>query len=765
MRRLAALQLCVTALLLAFCVPARADVFGPISLTSDNALEQANYAHDPAISGNGQYVAFDGYFAGLTGVWRRDLEPPYSIEPVAVGEPETPAGSAELPSISENGQYVSFTTTAALSAKNDTNKGPDVYVRDMEVPESQPCQEEEAVNPVQPCAFTLVSAVNGSTHGLSYEYASGANQLFEEGHYGALAAGRSALSANGQEVVFVTTAPSNLAGAQTPQLEVAVRYLQTGKTELVSVEYDPATGKPAAGPEPVRVHGAAGAVYSPGARQSFELPRQYLPTPQVPASISADGSTVAWMAQDIGEQAPTLPGESLSAEYAEPLWRRVGDGEEAPTRRVTGGSDPANPACIASGETVLPEKRSLSDPCQGPFQTTPNRGVWTHPEQETPIPRLSADGYTVAFVAQAPLVAFGSDFDVEAEARHSDLYVADMHEGLSRVQALTPITELASGNEGVLATNAPIVEYGVSPDGSQVAFTTMRTQFILGTPAYVSAPAAAPGMLELFDADLADSTLTRVTHGYNGGPSEAPHKEVASKEDQYVDLVAVDGALSPSFSDSGDLLAFSSTASNLVYGDGNTPPLSQAEAGKSDGSDVFVVKRETFPPDPAPQVISSAPAAPSPSTLWSMGVTAVSLADGEVRLYIETPGTGTLRALASSSVALGSTHASRAARGARHKARHKGKGARTSITVLTRDVATASDASDANLNGLMTLTLTLSPSYRTLAARPGGLAATVSVTFLAPGHPALHQNVSVSFLRKVSAHAAAHHPARRGKRR
>ncbi|MCW3018738.1 MAG: hypothetical protein JWN10_1046 [Solirubrobacterales bacterium] len=762
MRRLAALQLCAAALLPALCVPARADVFGPISLTSDNALEQVNYAHDPAISGNGQYVAFDGYFEGLTGVWRRELQPPYSIEAVAVGEPETPAGSAELPSISENGQYVSFTTTAALSPKNDTNTAPDVYVRDMDVAESQPC-EEETVNPAQSCAFTIASAVNGSTHGLSYEYAGGANQVYEEGHYGALAAGRGALSANGQEVVFVTTAPSNLTGAGTPQLQVAVRYLQTGRTELVSAEYDPATGRPAVGPEPVRVQGRAGAVYGPGAPQSFELPRQYLPTPQVPVSISADGSTVAWMAQDVGEQAPTLPGESLSPEYAEPLWRRIGDGEEAPTRRVTGGSDPANPACIAGGETVLPEKRSLSDPCQGPFQTTQSRGVWTHSEQESPVPRLSADGYTVAFIAQAPLVAFGSDFDVEAEARHSDLYVADMHEGLSRVQALTPITELASGNEGVLATNAPIVEYGVSPDGSQVAFTTMRTQFVLGTPAYVSAPAAAPGMLELFDADLADDTLTRVTHGYNGGPSEAPHEEVTSKEDQYVDLVAVDGALSPSFSDSGSLLAFSSTASNLVYGDGNTPPLSETETERSDGSDVFVVKRETFPADPAPQVISGVPPAPSLDTPWSLGVTAVSLADGDVRLYVESPGAGALRALASGSVVVASRRSTRA--GAHHKAGHKAKGAHTRTTVAIRDVAAANGASEPSASGLTTLTLTLTASYRALAARSSGLRAKVSVTFSAPGHPTLHREIAVSFVRKVSVHAKARRAAHGKKRR
>jgi WD40-like Beta Propeller Repeat len=755
MRRLAALPLLCAVTLLALCASAHADVFGPIALVSDDALEQADYAHDPAISGNGEYVAFDGYFGGLTGIWRRDLASPSSpVEAVAVGEPGTPAGSAELPSISENGQYISFTTTAALSPTNDTNTAPDVYVRNMSVAESQPCEEEESINPIQPCAFTLASAVNGSTHGLSYEYSSGSSREFEESHDGAMASGRAAMSANGQEVVFVTVAPSNLAGVETPQLQVAVRHLQSGKTELVSVESDPATGRPVPGPDAVRVQEGVGAVYSIGA---FESPQPYSLTRQVPASISADGSTVAWLGQDIGEQAQTLSAEALAPKYTEPLWRRIANGEEAPTRRVTGGSDPANPACVSSGETALPEKRSLSDPCQGPFVTTGSHGSWTEATGvESPVPRLSADGYTVAFIAQAPLVAFGSDFDVEAENRHGDLYVVDMHEGLGRVQALTPLTELASGNEGVLATNAPIVDFGVSPDGSQVAFTTMRTQFILGSPAYVNAPAAVAGMLELFDVDLADDTLTRVTHGYGGGPSEAPHEEATSKEDQYVEVGMGDGALSPSFSDSGERLAFSSTASNLVYGDGNTPPLSRTGSVESDGSDVFIIRRETFPSDPAPQIISGPPAPPSPIVPWSLGVTAASLADGGVRLYIEAPAAGTLRAAASSRVAVRSELPSHAARGA-----HKAKSARASTTVLNREVAAATHVSDASVSGLTTLTLTLSRNYRSLATRRGGLSATVSVTFTAPGHPVLHRSIVVSFLRKAPAHAvaSAHHTA------
>ena len=90
--------------------------------------QQALYAHDPAISGDGRYVAFDGYFGGRTGVWRRNLGTG-EVQPVAVGFTvpgseacEQAACDAELPSISANGQLISFTTTADLDPSDATGR-------------------------------------------------------------------------------------------------------------------------------------------------------------------------------------------------------------------------------------------------------------------------------------------------------------------------------------------------------------------------------------------------------------------------------------------------------------------------------------------------------------------------------------------------------------------------------------------------------------------------------------------------------------------
>ena len=489
----------------------------------ESATQQADYAHDPVISGDGRYVAFDGSFGGVTGVWRRDLRTG-AVEQVA-------GGDAELPSLSADGRYVSFTTTARLTP-TDRNEGPDVYVRDMSVASSIPCTEEAA----QTCAFTLASAVDGGEEALTY----GAS--IEASRFGSLASGRTALSSDGRKVVFVTTAVSDLLGPRPPQapttpaMQVAVRDLDIHTTQLVSVAA-------VAGSEPQPVSSLeagkpVGAVYAPGlVPPPFEASESYGGSSgPFGASISADGSTVAWLGVNVGMQSRALAEESLPLGYAEPLWRRIADGPGAQTQRVSGGSDPLNPLCIASGEAKLPLIPSLSDPCQGPFATAVengNSGTWKGGAGNA-VPQMSADGYTVAFLANAPLIAFGANFG--RTENHSDVYVVDMHGGLTRNQALVPLTELASGQSTDLATNAPIIDLAVSADGSQVAFTTKRTVFPLGVPTFVSAPAAVPGMVELFDVDLADETLTRVTRGFEGGASERPARTEADGAGSVPDL-------------------------------------------------------------------------------------------------------------------------------------------------------------------------------------------------------------------------------------
>ncbi|MGO9489804.1 MAG: hypothetical protein ACLQBB_12335 [Solirubrobacteraceae bacterium] len=715
--------------LLAVSGPAQADVFGTISLLSASPFGQAEYAHDPALSEDGRYVVFDGSIGGVPGVWRRETRPGAAIEQVA-------GGDATLPSVSAEGRYVSFTTNqgASLPTLTDgaqhspegTLEAPGVYVRDMD---RAPSEEG---------AFTLASAEDHSAQSLTYEFpgAEGEELAADQIAYGATAQGRSAITADGRTVVFVTTAQSDLDGPGTPPLQVAVRHLDSKETELVSVRYDSATGEAAVDPEtgrtePVPISEGDGAVWSRGlppfVERDGQVERGYK-TPQLAgASISADGSTVAWLGQQIGEQAIKLPAEVLSPRYAEPLWRRISEGPLAPTRRVTGGSDPENPACRADPESELRDPPSTSDPCQGPFATqdTGGFGTWNGAEEADVTPRLSANGDDVAFISTAPLTTEAGGFGLGGSELDSDAYWMDMT-APSKVAGLHQLTQFASGEKNKVSTNAYIDDIAISSDGLQVAFATQRTVFPLGVPAYVSQPAAQPGLAELYDVDLGDETLTRATRGYEGGVPEHPEFE-RGDEDRYARVT--DGALSPSFSQDGATLAFSSTAANLVFGDGNTPPIS-APGEFDDGADVFLVPRVVFSPEPTPQTISPAPPNPVPQPPWKLSVSVSSLRNGTIRIRARIPADGTLATSATSALPAS------AARGGHRK--------------VKRTVARLSGVVRPPSSGIVEFELKLSGPYSALASRSDGLPGTLTVTFTAKGHPTLRKTLAVRFVRRAA---------------
>src|SRR6202035_3517418 len=101
----------------------------------------------------------------------------------------------------------------------------------------------------------------------------------------------------------------------TPALQVAVRYLDSKETKLVSVNRE--TGGPVSGTESGATYGAVFNVT--GGTHVFERPAaygQYEGDPPPPgASISADGSTVAWMGANIGQQAALLAGKARKPYY------------------------------------------------------------------------------------------------------------------------------------------------------------------------------------------------------------------------------------------------------------------------------------------------------------------------------------------------------------------------------------------------------------------------------------------------------------------
>lgn len=633
--------------------PALADL-GPIQLVSKSAAEQADEAAAPALSADGRYLAFQGTLDGVSGVFRRDLRSG-ALETVAGAADLGPGFDAAAPSISADGRYVSFNTRAPLDPLDDSEPSSfDVYVADMSV---------------SPPAYELASARDGSALAL------GGDSFASPGV---------ALDADGGELVFVN------------ERQVYLRDLRTDATTLVSVARDPSDSRMEPG---VPVPGGA----------VIEVPEM---TGSTGAALSADGTTVAWLGAHLPAQVPLLTDERQAIEeldslgntpYDEPLWRRVADGPEAPTRRIVGGGDPLAPSCPAAG--------TLADPaCQGPFPGIDAKGAagnlamgWFGSQGPLDgVPRLSADGRFVALIGNP------------TEA--TNVFLVDMAADLSRVQALRQLTRqvpVKPGEEGSVANREPYVplnghiwDLAMSPDGRRIAFATARQRFPLAPPNLVTPPPSQVGLTELYLLDLETESLRRVTHG-DGGPEEASLGPGAGVDGDGVDSAALDS--------DGRLIAFASTAANLVEGDGN------------DAADVFLVEDAQGAGGVSPVSISPPPPQSQPKRRRRLLLSAFSLADGNVKLVAVVPGAGRLRVSAVASFAVGARPHRLAA--ARRTARKE---------------------------GAVSLVLGLPRRYRRLAHSREGVHATAQVEFHGGGHAQLRGTLQVRF------HA---HPRKKGGRR
>lgn len=599
-RRSIAAMLLASVAMLVSASPAAAE-FGPIRLVSKGLAQQADVAEAPAISADGRYLAFQARMGGQEGVFREDLQTG-AIVPVATTTTsgiEASVTYATAPSISADGRYVSFTTRARLDPEDDPQpESSDIYVADMST---------------SPPSYELASALNGcnptesaphAACGLTYYGLNGSSAT------GAEATGRVALSADGRKVVFVTSAESNLTsdpttgstpGEPTPPGQVILRDLSTDRTTLVSVERDVGTGamteRPVSGGALVDAH-------------NLPLLRG--------ASLSADGTTVAWIGTHLPAQVPLSSAEAkefteLDASqfpYDEPLWRRVADGPSAPIRRIVAGDGAADPfPNLTEGNTDF--KSALG---------------WLGVGNVDGVPQLSADGQTVALIGDPAEVA--------------DAFVVDMAEGLPRAEAVRQLTrgivvdpadpKKTVNAVGYIPLSGHIFDLGISGNGERIAFATARQQFPLAPPNLIGSAPSSVGLAELYLIDLGDGTLQRVTHGL-AGPGEPSLNLNALARPESSEVQHGEGASSPSFG-AGGLIAFSSTAFNLVAGDGN------------EASDAFVVEDREEPRAPGAVAIEGGPEPIHLGRRWRLTLSAHSLPSGAVRVVAGVPAAGLLRA-------------------------------------------------------------------------------------------------------------------------
>jgi hypothetical protein len=589
LRRLAPALAALLALLLA---PSGAAAFygnGAQIISADfERLEQGDDSTVfAAISADGRYVAiqtrarnfFDDddpdppgqYRAG--GVFRFDLQTK-ALDKVADGDLFEEAGNTFLrrgasnPSISADGRFIAFTTAEPLLA-GDVNDNADVYVRDMAIPIGAPG------------AYDLVSARDGGDTPAEYGPAPGVP--FPGSEPGADTTRGVSISADGRAVAFRTVVSSDLPAADAadvPPGQVYVRDRTADKTTLVT------------------------AIRDEGSSAMTELPAGGA----VGAALSADGSTVAWTGANAAAQTRILGGENADPSFFYYLWRRIGDGSAAPTRRITGLADPDDPAC-PPGSTSFFDQTSTG-PCYGPL--TDQEGNRTGITSQ--VPALSGDGFTVAFLTGAgprPLATTEPGLD---------LFVTEMRAGLSRKQAtveLTRDTRIAD-----LAAGPPLSSVAMSAGGRFLAITTVRTEFALPALQLLGDPRPVPGPRELYVVDLQARTLDRVARAYWGGDIDASVQNDAT--------ISADGTR----------VAFASLAGNLFFGDANQL------------SDAFVAERQPDQgagPPPALHGPGGADATFEFGGGPQIGVRARSKAGGVIVLTVSVPAAGGVKAVARAS--------------------------------------------------------------------------------------------------------------------
>jgi len=639
-------------------------------VVSASTTQQAESGTQPAISRDGRYVVFEGSYAGTAGVWRKRL---------ADGALELVAAGGSGPSVSADGRYVAFTASAALDPANDPNTVGDVYVRDMELP-------SDAAG-----AFTLASARDGAATAIGYS-----------GGSGSAAAPRVALSADGRSVAFTVVSASDLAGGapgSTPARQVALRRLDEQRTILVSTAIDRATREQTTAPPP-----------------SFATAAK----PASSAAISGDGTTVAWLATNIGSLTRVVAGEQPAqtaddGTYVEPLWRRIGDGPSAPIRRVTGGGDPFNPACPADGR-ASPDADVVApgaNPCDGPFALTRAGDVTVYgtlsnaglaPDGPDGTPQLSDDGWTAAILVAPPLRASSIQ---PTRPTTPNAYVVDMRPGLTRTQALMPLTAWGSSDFDNDLLTADVRSIALSPDGRRAAFSTPRGAFPLSPPLLLDTPLGLVGDNELYDVDLVRGEMRRVTHQYDGGVLERTPSGFF-----------FGGSFGIGYSGDGRELAFASQSQKLFFGDGN---------GAEDAFVSTWIDPDAGPVPPV-QVVGAPPAQLTTRPRWRLSVTARTRKDGRVSIEAVVPSAGTLTVAA---------NGVQPARPARHGSGVKRRAAARS---RTRVVATA--RAKPRRAGL--IVLVLKPRGGVKVPARTGLRAGAAVTFAAAGRT-LRATVQIRF--------------------
>ncbi len=562
-----------------------------VSVDSSDA-EANDISFGPSISADGQIVAFGSYASNLVGHDRNGDSDVFvhdrrtgSTERVSVDsagvEGDFASSAFASPSISSDGQIVAFQSYATNLVAGDTNNG-DVFVHERSTGKTERVSvgfagaegDGDSFAPSisadgQVVAFQSdASNLVGDDVGLSRDVfvhvrSTGSTERVSEDSSGAGGNGNSeepSISANGQIVAFFSNA-SNLVGGDTNNfVDIFVHDRRTGNTERVSVDPAGAEGNSDSGAfnghdtaisadgqivafssfasnlfaydpynhEDIFVHdrstGITESTSFGGDGQSFS------------PSISADGQFVAFTSSSTNFGVDTNHSDDVF------VWNR----STGVLERVSVSSSGAQafyggsgPSISADGQIVAFESFSPDLVAGDTEETTID--IYVH-DRSTGITErvsvdssgaeansysdnasISADGQVVAFVSYASNLVAGDTGDF------ADIFVHDRSTG---------ITERVNVDSSGAEANFPSISVSISADGQIVAFTSEASNLVAGD---------TNGAYDVFVHDRSTGITERVSVDSSGAQGD-------------------NSSSSPSISADGRFVAFSSASSNLGGG-------------------------------------------------------------------------------------------------------------------------------------------------------------------------------------------------------
>lgn len=421
-------------------------------------------------------------------------------------------------------------------------------------------------------------------------------------------------------------------------------------------------------------------------RQAMEITPEAAPRTFGGATLSADGSTVAWV--DANPRARVDPSQYLAGEIplgglpdtagetnADLLWWRF---NQPRPRRVAGSGDSEDPAC-PPGTTLAPDVPTLgAQPpryaCDGPFsQAGIAEGTFFEAGAFSSL-RLSATGSRIAWTSA--LEYRGGPRD----PRIKDLFIRDMTVPGGRKATTRELTRFNG-------TGAQAATLDIS--GNAAAVSTPEPTWTLPVPSLISPglPPVPPNspVADTYAIDIAAGLAERVSTAVDGGPSAGLGGGPVS-------------STGPSLSAGGGRIAFRSDATNLLFGDANGI------------DDIFVADRFRDSTGSLPQEPYAGASGAISGKVFPVWRLSVTVSRGGRVLYVDArvPGAGTLRAVARS-------RTKKSKRTSRRKARKP-----KAVAVSTAKLGQA---------GEKRLRLRLRTKYFRSARRKAGLPVRVTVRF------------------------------------